>query len=117
MTNTYSVDIQHTNDEKYIIVNSEQTKYTLVSYPYRYHSQILNAYRQHIFESGNFTSPPTLLVQGGGILTIDHDQKTIKTYGQSGGYGKPDIEIVKNILQEHYPDYELDVTVTDYIRD
>jgi hypothetical protein len=29
-------------------------------------------------------------VLGGGILTIDKKNKTVKTYGQSGGFGPPD---------------------------
>eukprot|EP01132_Coremiostelium_polycephalum_P002354 gene2354-2905_t len=63
----------------------------------------------------NFCRPECL---GGGIITVNHKDKTIKTYGQSYAYGKPDIAIVREVIQLFFGDkgYTIDVTVTDEIR-
>lgn len=55
-------------------------------------------------------------VLGGGILQIDHAEKTIKTYGNSGSFGPPKIPLVEKVLRHSFPDWKLTVTVTDYIR-
>jgi hypothetical protein len=47
---------------------------------------------------------------------IDHTKKIISTYGQSGGYGKPQKKMVEDILSSSFPDYELNITITNYIR-
>jgi hypothetical protein len=49
-------------------------------------------------------------------MIFDPEAKHIKTYGQSGGYGKPQRDRVESILQASYPDWTLEVTVTSYIR-
>lgn len=53
---------------------------------------------------------------GGGILTIDREKKTLRTYGQSGGYGPPRLEFLRRVLEETMGDYSLDIKVSDYIR-
>lgn len=55
-------------------------------------------------------------VLGGGLLVYDPPTKSIRTYGQSGGYGKPPRELVEGILRNNYPDWELHVTVTSFVR-
>lgn len=93
---------------KYIVVEHEQDEY-LVCGPLQYHRDIyedvcswMNAY-------------PTVL--GGGLLEINDTLKTIHTYGKSGAYGKPDPKQVEDILKSTYPDYTLNVTVTDYVQE
>ena len=70
-------------------------------------------YEERLPEDAFFT------VLGGGILSIDREAKKIKTWGMSGGYGKPDKEMVEEILKnaKETEGYSLEVTVTDYIRD
>ena len=53
---------------------------------------------------------------GGGIVTVDKDMKLIRTYGMSARFGKPDRQIVEQMLKAHFPDYQVDAQVTDYIR-
>jgi hypothetical protein len=106
--------IEHESEEKYIVVNvinQEDEKSVLVSLPYKWHGDILSAYKERLSEC------EVLEVLGGGILNINHEDKRIKTFGQSGSYGKPPIKLVENILMEKFPEYNLDVRVTNYIRD
>jgi hypothetical protein len=60
-----------------------------------------------------------LRVHGGGILTVDAAAQSVKTYGQSGGYGRPEPAIVEELLRAHPPfaGWDFNVTVTSYIRD
>lgn len=110
--------ILHDGDEKYIIakIKNHETKnqrLVLVSYPLKYHSMIAREFEEKLERN------ETMTVMGGGILIIDRKKKTIKTYGQSGGFGAPKVGQVKQILQnsQGFEDYDLDITVTDYIRD
>jgi len=114
--------ITHTGDEKYIIAEvteatSKSKSSWLVSHPMTYHSHIVSWFKAYLAESDEGTVSFSVKVCGGGIITIDHNKKHIKTYGQSGGYGKPNKEIVEQILKHNFPDYNLEVTVTSYIRD
>lgn len=106
--------IEHRGEEKYVVVNvrsNEEEKSVLVSLPFKWHSDILSAYKSRLSESDN------LEVLGGGILNINHEDKRIKTFGRSGSYGKPPLNLVEDILAQNFPEYELDVRVTNYIRD
>jgi len=105
-------------DQKYIIVtvnDGNKTRALLVSKKLRYHSNIANSYAQEI------PSQWETNVHGGGILKIDPKKKKISTYGTSGGYGAPCLTVVEAILQSfvqnHYPGWDLEVKVTDYIRE
>jgi len=113
----YKCFIDHDGDEKYIVVHVTpqlEMPYTAIvskGGPYgAYHSDILDKFHDEV---GSLTS---VKMAGGGILTIDKANKTIKTYGKSGGYGAPQKELVETILRSCYPDWTLDVTVTNYIR-
>jgi len=44
---------------------------------------------------------------GGGRIERNDDEKTIKIYGYSVGYGKPDHSITQSILQGLFPDYDI----------
>jgi len=116
--------LQHSGDEKYIIAEvteatSNSKSRWLVSHPMTYHSYIVAWFKEFLAsgsdegETVNFS----VKVCGGGIITMDHNKKHIKTYGQSGGYGKPNKAIVEQILKHNFPDYNLEVTVTSYVRD
>eukprot|EP01116_Phalansterium_solitarium_P009712 TRINITY_DN23981_c0_g1_i1.p1 TRINITY_DN23981_c0_g1~~TRINITY_DN23981_c0_g1_i1.p1 ORF type:complete len:128 (-),score=6.48 TRINITY_DN23981_c0_g1_i1:19-402(-) len=114
----YKVEISHDGDEKYIVgrvtsPNCESVKLLLVSHALKYHSQIVEHVNQQLMAS------ETLQVLGGGILRIDRQQRTIFTYGQSGGYGKPNKNTVQEILSNaaDFADFTCTVTVTSYIRD
>ena len=99
--------VEHNGDEKYIVVKAGNKK-VLVSMPLEYHSEIASEYKARV------NQPVEIL--GGGILTIDKEAKTIKTYGKSGSYGGPNIKDVRAILTANFPDYKIDAKVTDYIR-
>lgn len=49
-------------------------------------------------------------------MIFNPEDKFIKTYGRSGGYGRPSEVLVEDILRNSYPDWNLDITVTSYIR-
>ena len=99
--------VEHDGDEKYIVAKVGAKK-VLVSMPLKYHSAIASEYQNRVNGS--------VRILGGGILTIDRDAKVIKTYGTSGGYGKPDIMDVRAILAANFKGYKIDAKVTDYVR-
>lgn len=114
----YSTVISHSGDEKYIIVRinnkvAKTHRHMLVSHAVKYHSQIAARLETELAQNEWMT------VLGGGILTVDAQAKKISTYGQSGGYGPPDLQIVRKILENSsgFEDYLFDLKVTDYIRD
>ena len=103
--------IRHGGDEKYIVVHTQEDgadHYKLVSLPVEWHSEILDAIECEI--------DGPVEVMGGGILTIDTESKTIRTYGKSGSFGRSDRDLVEAILRKAYPGYRLDVKVTDLVR-
>jgi len=128
--------VQHSGDEKYIICQvkclskaHDEGQYVLVSYPLPYHSDIAKTYKQSLGPAYE------IRVLGGGILKIDQEKRKIETYGTSASFGNfrkvknipseihsnffqgnPDIELVRECLHSTFPDWELDVKVTDYIR-
>jgi hypothetical protein len=111
---------QHDGDEKYIIAqispmsidskDKVKERYVLVSMKKKYHSDIAELYQERLGDDAD------VYVMGGGILTIDRVKKTIKTYGTSGGYGKPNKALVEKILNAAFPDWKRDITITNYIR-
>jgi predicted Rdx family selenoprotein len=101
-------------DEKYLVVDvvlpSRAVQETLlISAPCAYHSELLSRFR------GQFDGA-SLVPHGGGVIRIDERTRRIETYGRSGSFGKPDRDVVERILRATFPDYHLDVTVTDYVR-
>jgi hypothetical protein len=101
--------IEHEGDEKYILAQPEgEHKVVLVSMPKEYHSEIARAYTKRLGKK--------LRIFGGGILRIDKEAQTVKTYGMSGSYGKPKVRLVEKILEYAFPGYTIEATVTDYIR-
>jgi len=113
----YLCFIQHDDDEKYIIAeiatqNAKMRKIALVSTARAYHKEIVREFEMQLAATGERLKT----VHGGGILKINSKKRKIKTYGQSAGYGPPNRELVEEILRHNFPDWTLDVTVTDYIR-
>jgi hypothetical protein len=108
------IDGQEVYDEKYIIAEVTEPgcqKKVLVSMPRDYHSEIARAYKASL--DGRVTA---FQIKGGGIITVDKKTRTIKTYGMSGSFGKPDVQIVQSILQFAFPDYKVQAEVTDFVR-
>ena len=103
--------IKHNGDEKYIVArvgDNGSSRLMLVSLPLEYHSDIAKALKR--------TVDGEVKIQGGGILEIDREAKKIRTYGKSGGFGRPDVNDVERILKHDFPDYAIDAKVTDYVR-
>ncbi|KAL6420194.1 hypothetical protein ACFW04_013817 [Cataglyphis niger] len=44
---------------------------------------------------------------GGGRIEHDPDEKTIKVYGYSQGFGKADHQVSVELLKKKYPDYNI----------
>lgn len=114
---------QHDTDAKYIIVaiydvSSENPKafvsYGFVSIDLDYHSDIYDRY-QEILRASNRHLRATVL--GGGIVKIDKNNKKIRTYGMSGGYGATSMELLQYVVTSGFKDFEHDITITRYIRD
>mmetsp|Transcript_36935 Transcript_36935/g.57265 ORF Transcript_36935/g.57265 Transcript_36935/m.57265 type:complete len:115 (-) Transcript_36935:35-379(-) len=97
-------------DEKYIMLEVG-SEIHFVTMPEPYHSDIYALYANSLP-----SKPSTSCVRGGGIVTINSKEKTIKTYGRSGGFGKPNEEQVKACLEATKPEFQIEVTVTSYIR-
>jgi len=103
--------IKHDGDEKYIVAkvgDNGSSRLMLVSLALEYHSNIANVLRKWV--NGNVE------VRGGGILEIDREAKRIRTYGMSGGFGKPNVKEVERILKKNFPNYTIDAKVDDYVR-
>jgi len=88
MDDDFECLITHDGDEKYIIAvvdTGVRKKTWLVSHPLSYHSEIAMWFEDYLKEK----YPASLVqVQGGGIITVSHGKKFIKTYGQSGKFLK-----------------------------
>jgi len=99
-------------DEKYIVVEVHEdkcVKKVLVSFPMEYHNEIARAYQRKIGDK-------EMDIAGGGIIAVDKKAKKVRTYGQSGSYGKPDSSIVEKILTQAFPMHTIDAKVTEYVR-
>jgi hypothetical protein len=107
-------------DDKYVIalLLDEKTQlktFVLLSMPQPYHSMVVEKYEDDVLSA---TNEVMHRMYGGGILTLARAQTTIHTYGTSGSYGKPDLALLRRIL-EACPEtaaYTLSLTVTNYIR-
>ncbi|XP_072749302.1 sex-regulated protein janus-A [Anoplolepis gracilipes] len=51
---------------------------------------------------------------GGGRIEHDPDEKTIKVYGYSQGFGKADHQVSVELLKKKYPDYNITWSDEDY---
>lgn len=92
---------------------NEFVRYDFVSIDLGYHSEIFEDY-QPVLSKKNRNHRGHVL--GGGIVTVNTKEKTVKTYGTSGGYGSTSLELLKYVVGEAFKDYEQEVTITRYIR-
>ncbi|EGC36597.1 hypothetical protein DICPUDRAFT_87363 [Dictyostelium purpureum] len=129
---SYQCIINHQDDEKYVILEllpnqktdgngkelpNLEKRYVFASTDTEaYHSGQKDWYVSNTRELNKnaFRSPKCL---GGGICTIDHQNKKIKTYGTSYGYGDPPLDILTDILNTCFPDYDLDINITSEVRE
>ncbi|CAK9821862.1 Sex-regulated protein janus-A [Anthophora retusa] len=51
---------------------------------------------------------------GGGRIEHDPDQRTLKVYGYSQGFGKADHDVSAALLKKKYPDYTITCTDEGY---
>ncbi|XP_054008689.1 14 kDa phosphohistidine phosphatase-like [Hylaeus anthracinus] len=75
-------------------------------------------YHADIFDIANakVTAIPGLTAKcmGGGRIEHDPDERTLKVYGYSQGYGKADHEMSVGILKKKYPNYTITWTDEGY---
>jgi len=114
----YAAVISHNGDEKYIVAKitnklSKQERLMIISHPVKYHSHIVSTVEAELGTNERIEC------LGGGLLKIDREQKKISTYGQSGGYGPPELAQVRLILENSkgFTDFELDIQISSLIRD
>ena len=140
MTNENEVNleaiIKHEETGKYVVIGvpekyfnpaKNSKKIVLISRKNMSHGSIVDEYLEYIpggykmiLKTGNHINAiraMNLNFLGGGILTMDPENKHIRTFGKSQAYGKPDRDLVEKILKTAYPDYTLDIQVTDEVRD
>jgi hypothetical protein len=116
-TISYHCYIDHEEEEKYVLVdiatqNAKMKKIAVVSKALPYHKEIVHAFESELRGRGEKLSR----VWGGGILKFKPGKKSIKTYGTSAGYGDPDRDMVEKVLRHCFPDWTIEVSVTEYIR-
>ena len=93
---------------KYIVAEvAGEDKYVLMAQRLAYH--------RHIKAELARTLNRDVYVRGGGIMSIDRDAKTIRTFGKSGDFGYAPMDIVRNILEQEFPDYALDLKATNEV--
>lgn len=51
---------------------------------------------------------------GGGRIIHEPENKYLKVFGYSMGYGKADHALTRSILQKKYPDYKIDISDEGY---
>ena len=106
--------IEHEGDEKYILVRileDGEEKHVVASLPLDYHADILRELRDRLDGRAIVSD-----VLGGGILAIDRSKMEIRTYGMSGSFGGPPVDLVREVLSENFPEYSIEAKVTGYIR-
>ncbi len=99
------------SDNKYIIVqNKSETEAYIVSGPFD-HKIIFEDFQSWV------SKPEDYIPCGGGLLQISDTAKEIFTRGKSKSYGKPQKDLVQRILESEYPDYNITVTISDYVQE
>lgn len=98
-------------DSKYIVIqNTSQFEAYIFGGPFD-HKTLFEDFQSLVGNSSDYA------VFGGGLYQIDDFNKKIFTRGKSGTYGKPDVNLVQKILESEYPDYEVNVTISDYVQE
>jgi len=100
--------IEHNSNCKYILAKvrtGQGTNLAIVSKDLEWHADIASTYSRELKKQEQSLES----VLGGGRLEINNVEKTIKTYGHSGSYGKAPLDLVEKVLKENFPDYKLDI--------
>ncbi|XP_068969982.1 14 kDa phosphohistidine phosphatase-like [Bombus flavifrons] len=103
------VDIDRHGKFKYILVGvyderAKVSKFIVRGYARaQWHSNIFNEVADRV-DSIHYLS---CKCHGGGRIEHDPDEKTIKVYGYSQGFGKADHEVTVGLLKKKYPDYTI----------
>jgi hypothetical protein len=117
-----SLHLEHNGDAKYIIVGitdagsenpQEFSSYGFVSIDLHFHSDIFDEYQIKL-RKANKALRATVL--GGGIVTVNQSEKSVRTYGTSGGYGSTSLALLRYVVSKAFEGYTQDVTITKYIR-
>lgn len=103
-------------DEKFVLfvrsVDGQVVDERVVSRALEYHAEIVESVESEYDENDGWE------VQGGGILNIDVRTKEVRTFGRSGSYGAPHVNVVRRCLEKRFPppEWRVDAKVTSYIR-
>ncbi|XP_060811837.1 14 kDa phosphohistidine phosphatase-like isoform X1 [Bombus pascuorum] len=103
------VDIDGHGKFKYILISvyderANATKSIVRGYARaQWHSDIFNEVAEQVDSIRYLHSK----CHGGGRIEHDPDEKTIKVYGYSQGFGKANHEETVSILKKKYPDYSI----------
>ncbi|XP_076232223.1 14 kDa phosphohistidine phosphatase isoform X2 [Calliopsis andreniformis] len=103
------VDIDGYGRFKYILINvqdqaSKEKKSIVRGYARsQWHADIFNEAESELKSLSGLRAE----CLGGGRIEHDPDEKTIKVYGYSQGFGKADHEVSVNLLKKKYPDYTI----------
>ena len=89
------VDIDSEGGYKFILVEHKENYYVWAEGSCEWHRDILANY--------NCAYNIRARCEGGGRIAVDPIVKTIEVWGVSGDFGRPDYDIVKEVLQKNFP--------------
>lgn len=93
---------------KYLLIHEKsKEKVTLYAGGQPSHQDMFDLYEMFF---GDYFDMQAL---GGGIMKINKDAKTISTYGKSLTFGKPNQQLVEDIVAQNFPEYKRNIKVTD----
>ncbi|XP_066595155.1 sex-regulated protein janus-A-like [Prorops nasuta] len=102
------VDIDEYGKFKYVLIDvQDASSKKLIVRGYaraQWHADIFEETERKVKELGKDLKTNCL---GGGRILHDPDEKTLKVFGYSQGYGKADHEVTVSILKKKYPDYNI----------
>lgn len=103
------VDIDDSGKFKYVLLNihdktNDSSKQVVRGYKRaQYHADIYEETTEQVKEYPDLEVEPL----GGGRILFEPENKLIKVYGYSQGYGKADHQISVDLLKKKYPDYNI----------
>ncbi|XP_019888564.1 14 kDa phosphohistidine phosphatase isoform X2 [Ooceraea biroi] len=103
------VDIDGHGKFKYILITVEDetnkaSKQIVRGYARaQWHADIFDEVNEHVKKHGGLQANCV----GGGRIQHDPDEKTIKVYGYSQGFGKADHQVSVELLKKKYPGYNI----------
>ncbi|XP_011059472.1 PREDICTED: sex-regulated protein janus-A-like isoform X2 [Acromyrmex echinatior] len=109
LDNVSDVDIDGYGRFKYILINVQDdvgktSKKIVRGYARaQWHADIFDEVDEQIKKHAGLQANCV----GGGRIEHDPDEKTIKVYGYSQGFGKADHQVSVDLLKKKYPDYNI----------